>query len=136
MKMRTWVGIALVALLGLGLAVEAVDQAPVLGKIESGKPRYFARDGKAWQAKGRVVGFVKKGPTFQVAVMAEGATEAQQAGVEKLKKGGYAYEAWLTPGAYSLTVTAPGYAPLELKGVTVKNGSDLRIDFEFTPAGK
>ena len=126
-----------ILLAGSGRLLAADAPAPgALGKIAAGKSQVLAKDAAAWQTKGRVVGVAKTGPQFTITVVFPAALQRanQVVEAEKTKVGNYVYEIWLDPGVYQLTIAAPGYSPLELKGLEVRAGGDLRTDLEFTPA--
>ena len=102
-----------------------------LGKIGSSKVRYVKKDHEAWQSKGRIVGIAKDAPDFKVTVMTPSKRVIKTVEAERLKKGNSTYEVWLEPGIYIMLVSAGGYETLDLEGLEVRAGNDLRMDLEF-----
>ena len=76
-----------------------------------------------------MVGAIRDCPGCRLQVL-----DAQGGAVKScaVKAGGKAYELeWLSPGAYTLRVSADGCQPLVLENLEVQAGHDLRIDLEF-----
>ena len=110
---------------------EALGAAQSGQKIVAGKPRYYAKNAGAWQSQGRIVGLARSAPDFEVKVLDPSGRVVKTGRAEKLKKGNRAYELWLSPGTYTLLVTAAGYQALDVHNLTVKAKNDLRVDLEF-----
>ena len=100
-------------------------------KIVAGKPRYFGKNAGAWQRQGRIVGLARSAPDFEVKVLDSSGRVVKTGQAETLKKASRAYELWLSPGTYTLLVTAAGYQALDVHNLTVKAKNDLRVDLEF-----
>lgn len=106
------------------------------GKIEAGKQKYVAKNHQAWKTQGRIVGIAKQAPAFTVTILTSDKKEIKTVKAESLKTGSKAYEIWLKPGTYIMVVKAGGYQCLDINGLKVKKGNDLRIDLEFTKTDK
>ncbi len=118
---------------GNRLSILELNGEQRLGKIEHGKPEYEPKDHKAWAKKGRIVGRVRNAPkAYEVAALNSRGRVVKSA---KGWKKGYELE-WLSPGTYTLRVSAKGYATLKVKGLKVKARHDLFVNLEFTSFGQ
>jgi len=109
--------------------LEVIERAPA-GKIETGKPTYRARDGRAWRERGRIVGPFRDAPAAEMDVLNADGKVVQSL---RIRPGARGYETdWLPPGVYTLRVAARGFNTLERPGLQVKAGNDLVVPIEFS----
>ena len=100
-------------------------------EIESTKPKYIARSGKAWEKSSRIIGEVRKAPAqFTIEVHRSGLIEATLS--ESHPSYLSTYEtAMIPPGKYNIIFIADGYVNHIVKGVTIKPATDCVIDIVF-----
>ena len=129
-----YISVVMVLLVGLFCCRSSTEgeEAEGRGKIEAGKPRYVRKNHEAWQSRGRIVGIAREAPQFTVRILDASKQEVESTTAEKLKDGKRAYEIWLQPGTYILVIEAKGHETLDVHGLKVKRGFDLRVDLEFT----
>jgi hypothetical protein len=121
-------------LLGFLCCVISANADNQKGTIKSGRPIYRVKEQDEWNKKGRILGITKKDIAFKITIHDAAKKIVKAAEVEMHKKGKTAYEVWLTPGTYTMKISAKGYKTLDLKNLLVKKGNDLRIDLEFIKA--
>jgi hypothetical protein len=104
-----------------------------LGTIHTGKPVYRAKNHPAWAKKGRVVGPIRAGaPACKIELLDKDGKVAGSSDRPAAAKG---YEtAFLTPGVYTLRISATGFTALEVKGLEVRAKHDASIAIEFNAA--